>query len=180
MQNPKMHKIHKSSRKITKNLVEIAVFELELKNRRMRCEVYKCMGCETWSVRVVDCRSPESGIGDTSRTSQVSAYADSADNGSYYNEAEPLPVLGTGKALYTFDGMFTYCLSVVSRLQEMMVWGYWCSGCSDGTVAMREGEELLLVEKDEGDGWTRIRRIKSGEEGFVPTTYLDCKYYPPS
>lgn len=43
---------------------------------------------------------------------------------------------------------------------------------------MDEGEELYVVETDQGDGWTRVRRINpSGvdpmPEGFVPSSYIE-------
>lgn len=43
---------------------------------------------------------------------------------------------------------------------------------------MREGDEMILLEKDEGDGWTRVRNIQTQVEGFVPTSYLQCRWYP--
>lgn len=52
---------------------------------------------------------------------------------------------------------------------------YIFSGTSDGTISIREGESLLLIEKDEGDGWTRVKK-HMGDEGFVPTSYLECHY----
>lgn len=45
---------------------------------------------------------------------------------------------------------------------------------------MAEGEELHVIELDQGDGWTRVRRIMSGnlvEEGFVPTSYIESTLY---
>uniref|UniRef100_A0A913HE17 SH3 domain-containing protein n=1 Tax=Strongyloides stercoralis TaxID=6248 RepID=A0A913HE17_STRER len=63
-----------------------------------------------------------------------------------------LPPLGKAIALYPFDGS------------------------SEGTVPLKEGEELLIIEKDEGDGWTRIKDKTGDKEGFVPTTYLQCTY----
>uniref|UniRef100_A0A8C0IVJ1 Thyroid hormone receptor interactor 10 n=1 Tax=Chelonoidis abingdonii TaxID=106734 RepID=A0A8C0IVJ1_CHEAB len=48
---------------------------------------------------------------------------------------------------------------------------YQFEGSSEGTISMREGEELSLMEEDKGDGWTRVRRSKGGE-GYVPTSYL--------
>lgn len=42
---------------------------------------------------------------------------------------------------------------------------------------MDDGEELLIVESDQGDGWTLVRRKGIGEEGFVPTSYIDCHLY---
>uniref|UniRef100_A0A914MK51 SH3 domain-containing protein n=2 Tax=Meloidogyne TaxID=189290 RepID=A0A914MK51_MELIC len=44
-------------------------------------------------------------------------------------------------------------------------------------ITMNEGDELLLLERDMGDGWTRVRHRISNAEGFVPTSYLDCKWY---
>lgn len=44
---------------------------------------------------------------------------------------------------------------------------------SEGSIRMDEGEELEVVETDQGDGWTRVRRINNEEEGFVPTSYLE-------
>lgn len=45
-------------------------------------------------------------------------------------------------------------------------------GHNEGTLAMKEGEVLYIIEEDKGDGWTRARR-QNGEEGYVPTTYID-------
>lgn len=42
---------------------------------------------------------------------------------------------------------------------------------------MYEGEELLIIELDQGDGWTRVRRQNDHEEGFVPTSYIECNVY---
>lgn len=41
---------------------------------------------------------------------------------------------------------------------------------------MSENEELQVIEQDQGDGWTRVRRNRGDgewEEGFVPTTYIE-------
>ncbi|XP_076346756.1 formin-binding protein 1 homolog isoform X14 [Tachypleus tridentatus] len=101
---------------------------------------------------------PESGIS-TSHTSipEVDVYADEEefDNIEEENvdfELEPLPVLGTARALYPFDAQ------------------------SEGSIPMEEGEEFEVVELDQGDGWTRVRR-GDVQEGFVPTTYLQCFLY---
>eukprot|EP00090_Calanus_glacialis_P036485 TRINITY_DN6233_c0_g1_i3.p1 TRINITY_DN6233_c0_g1~~TRINITY_DN6233_c0_g1_i3.p1 ORF type:complete len:602 (+),score=196.21 TRINITY_DN6233_c0_g1_i3:105-1910(+) len=69
-------------------------------------------------------------------------------------EAEPLPVLGRCTALYTFQAS------------------------SEGSISLEEGEELWLIETDQGDGWTRVRRLNPSHldpmpEGFVPTSYID-------
>nr|XP_055188020.1 formin-binding protein 1 isoform X6 [Nyctereutes procyonoides] len=65
-----------------------------------------------------------------------------------FDEEEPLPAIGTCKALYTFEGQ------------------------NEGTVSVVEGETLYVIEEDKGDGWTRIRRNED-EEGYVPTSYVE-------
>lgn len=42
---------------------------------------------------------------------------------------------------------------------------------TSGSLSMAADEELSIVDQDNGDGWTRIRK-PTGEEGFVPTTYI--------
>ena len=49
---------------------------------------------------------------------------------------------------------------------------------SEGSIRMEENEELWVIESDQGDGWTRVRRIKPSTidpmpEGFVPTSYIE-------
>uniref|UniRef100_A0A8C5RFC3 Formin binding protein 1 like n=1 Tax=Laticauda laticaudata TaxID=8630 RepID=A0A8C5RFC3_LATLA len=65
-----------------------------------------------------------------------------------FEDDDPLPAIGHCKAIYPFDGH------------------------NEGTLAMKEGEVLYIIEEDKGDGWTRARR-QNGEEGYVPTTYID-------
>lgn len=51
---------------------------------------------------------------------------------------------------------------------------------SEGSIPMAESEELYVIELDQGDGWTRVRRMVSGnmmEEGFVPTSYIESTLY---
>lgn len=48
---------------------------------------------------------------------------------------------------------------------------------SEGSIPLHEGEELLVIEVDQGDGWTRVRRNSGFEEGFVPTSYIQCTLY---
>jgi len=44
---------------------------------------------------------------------------------------------------------------------------------SEGSIPMFDGEQLLIIEQDQGDGWTRVRRQPpNAEEGFVPTSYI--------
>lgn len=47
---------------------------------------------------------------------------------------------------------------------------------SEGSIPMEEKEEFEVVELDQGDGWTRVRRANM-EEGFVPTSYIECFLY---
>ncbi|XP_066112053.1 formin-binding protein 1 isoform X9 [Saccopteryx bilineata] len=71
-----------------------------------------------------------------------------ADFDDEFDDEEPLPAIGTCKALYTFDGQ------------------------NEGTISVVEGETLYVIEEDKGDGWTRIRRNED-EEGYVPTSYVE-------
>ncbi|XP_050098344.1 formin-binding protein 1-like isoform X5 [Anopheles aquasalis] len=99
--------------------------------------------------------SPESGLG-TSHTSLPGSGHGSTNeqqmNDEYYEADTPL---GTCRALYPFDAT------------------------SEGSIPMSEGEELQVIEVDQGDGWTRVRRFssKGWEEGFVPTSYIECTLY---
>lgn len=101
--------------------------------------------------------SPESGIGLSHNSLPGSDTYDQPDGGDDDNaefyDAEPLPIIGTCRALYAFEGT------------------------SEGSMNMAEGEELNVIELDQGDGWTRVRRIGEFEEGFVPTSYIEMNLY---
>ena len=43
--------------------------------------------------------------------------------------------------------------------------------CGESSIAMEAGEQFVMTEGDEG-GWSRVRRLSQGEEGFVPTAFL--------
>ncbi|KAG7266205.1 hypothetical protein CRUP_012634 [Coryphaenoides rupestris] len=43
---------------------------------------------------------------------------------------------------------------------------------NEGTLVMAEDEVLYIIEEDKGDGWTRARK-QGGEEGYVPTSYVE-------
>ncbi|XP_076347548.1 formin-binding protein 1 homolog isoform X2 [Tachypleus tridentatus] len=60
----------------------------------------------------------------------------------------PLPVIGTATALYSFDGQ------------------------GEEEAEIEKYEKLFIIEVDQGDGWTRVRKVTS-EEGFVPTSYIE-------
>ncbi|XP_032021305.1 formin-binding protein 1 isoform X12 [Hylobates moloch] len=81
-----------------------------------------------------------------SQESEVKVLATDFDD--EFDDEEPLPAIGTCKALYTFEGQ------------------------NEGTISVIEGETLYVIEEDKGDGWTRIRRNED-EEGYVPTSYVE-------
>ncbi|PSN47163.1 Formin-binding-like protein 1 [Blattella germanica] len=101
---------------------------------------------------------PESGLG-TSHTSLPDSDPEHADSdpqgqpGSDYCDGEVLPALGICRALYPFEAT------------------------SEGSIPMHDGEELHIIELDQGDGWTRVRRQIDMEEGFVPTSYIECTLF---
>lgn len=41
---------------------------------------------------------------------------------------------------------------------------------------MEENEEMNVLEQDQGDGWTRVRK-KDEMEGFVPTSYIQIHFF---
>ncbi|CAI5456379.1 unnamed protein product [Caenorhabditis angaria] len=50
-------------------------------------------------------------------------------------------------------------------------------GTQDGTIKIDAGEKLMLIEKDEGDGWTRVRKHDNSQDGFVPSSYLKVTWF---
>lgn len=103
--------------------------------------------------------SPESGLGNSAQSlghqdlNRADSFQDIDADDEFY-DSEPLPVLGRCRALYTFEAS------------------------SEGSIPMEDGEDLWLIETDQGDGWTRVRRISPSSvdpmpEGFVPTSYID-------
>ncbi|XP_063244447.1 formin-binding protein 1-like isoform X2 [Bacillus rossius redtenbacheri] len=92
---------------------------------------------------------PESGLG-TSHTSLPDSDPEHSQAGDYVVDGDALPPLGICRALYPFEAT------------------------SEGSIPMMDGEELYIIELDQGDGWTRVRRQTDMEEGFVPTSYIEC------
>jgi len=107
--------------------------------------------------------SPESGLGSTGHLAPGHSLlagsqfqdidSENAEEDEFYDQ-EPLPVLGRCKAIYTFEAS------------------------SEGSIPLEENEELWLIETDQGDGWTRVRRLHPSHldpmpEGFVPTSYIE-------
>lgn len=74
------------------------------------------------------------------------------DPDSFDDGVDDFPVIGTARALYPFEAV------------------------NEGSISMDENEEMEILEQDQGDGWTRVRKKESGEEGFVPTTYIEVHF----
>ncbi|XP_065646793.1 formin-binding protein 1-like isoform X2 [Hydra vulgaris] len=47
---------------------------------------------------------------------------------------------------------------------------YDFSGNNEGELTVYAGEELIVIEEDDGSGWTRVMRGQ--EEGYIPTSYV--------
>nr|XP_009688264.1 PREDICTED: formin-binding protein 1 isoform X9 [Struthio camelus australis] len=155
--------------------VDHRLAELGQNIEKLRIEVQKFEG---WLAEVEGRLPPrteqarrQSGLYEAQNTSAVNSCAqdrESSPDGSYteeqsqetemkvpatdfddeFDDEEPLPTIGTCKALYTFEGQ------------------------NEGTISVAEGEMLYVIEEDKGDGWTRIRRNED-EEGYVPTSYVE-------
>ncbi|XP_061867927.1 formin-binding protein 1 isoform X6 [Colius striatus] len=155
--------------------VDQRLAELGQNIEKLRLEVQKFEG---WLAEVEGRLPPrneqarrQSGLYEAQNTSAVNSCAqdrESSPDGSYteeqsqetemkvpatdfddeFDDEEPLPTIGTCKALYTFEGQ------------------------NEGTISVAEGEMLYVIEEDKGDGWTRIRRNED-EEGYVPTSYVE-------
>merc|ERR1719458_286192 len=99
--------------------------------------------------------SPESGIGNSHLSlGALGEHFQDIDGDDEFYDPEPLPVLGKCKAIYPFEA------------------------ASEGSIPLEESEELWLIETDQGDGWTRVRRLNVSHldpmpEGFVPTSYIE-------
>jgi hypothetical protein len=102
--------------------------------------------------------SSESGLG-TCHTSLADSDPEHGDSDaqvqpcSRYCDGEVLPALGVCKALYPFEAT------------------------SEGSIPMHDGEGLYIVELDQGNGWTRVWRQIDMQEGFVPTSYIECTLF---
>jgi len=43
---------------------------------------------------------------------------------------------------------------------------------TEETLSIESGEELEIIE-DDFDGWTKVKKLSNGEEGFVPSAYIE-------
>uniref|UniRef100_A0A8B9KD84 Formin binding protein 1a n=1 Tax=Astyanax mexicanus TaxID=7994 RepID=A0A8B9KD84_ASTMX len=91
--------------------------------------------------------SPDGSYTEDPSTETVQFKSRSTEFDDEFDDEDPLPTIGTCKALYPFEGQ------------------------NEGTIPLAEGEMLYVIEEDKGDGWTRVRRNED-EEGYVPTSYI--------
>ncbi|XP_043422391.1 formin-binding protein 1 isoform X24 [Prionailurus bengalensis] len=164
LKNPQMgdpasldHKLTEVSQNIEKLQLEAQKFEAwlaEVEGRlpargdqaRRQSGMYEAQNPTTVNNCAQDRESPDgSYTEEQSQESEVKVLATDFDD--EFDDEEPLPAIGTCKALYTFEGQ------------------------NEGTLSVLEGETLYVIEEDKGDGWTRIRRNE--EEGYVPTSYVE-------
>ncbi|XP_045325846.1 formin-binding protein 1 isoform X17 [Leopardus geoffroyi] len=165
LKNPQMgdpasldHKLTEVSQNIEKLRLEAQKFEAwlaEVEGRlparsdqaRRQSGMYEAQNPTTVNNCAQDRESSPDGsyTEEQSQESEVKVLATDFDD--EFDDEEPLPAIGTCKALYTFEGQ------------------------NEGTISVAEGETLYVIEEDKGDGWTRIRRNE--EEGYVPTSYVE-------
>ncbi|KAG9350878.1 hypothetical protein JZ751_024767, partial [Albula glossodonta] len=117
---------------------------------RLRSEIHKNEhGGSLFAHCVPLCSSPEgSYTDDPSQEHRSPPQPDPHEFDDEFDDDDPLPAIGHCKALYPFDGQ------------------------NEGTLVMKEDEVLYIIEEDKGDGWTRARK-QTGEEGYVPTSYVE-------
>ncbi|XP_051041071.1 formin-binding protein 1 isoform X6 [Phodopus roborovskii] len=165
LKNPQMgdpasldHKLAEATQNIEKLRLETQKFEAwlaEVEGRlparsdqaRRQSGMYDGQTHQTVTNCAQDRESPDgSYTEEQSQESELKVLATDFDD--EFDDEEPLPAIGTCKALYTFEGQ------------------------NEGTISVVEGEVLSVIEEDKGDGWTRIRRNED-EEGYVPTSYVE-------
>ncbi|KAM5184017.1 formin-binding protein 1 isoform 10-T10 [Callospermophilus lateralis] len=166
LKNPQMgdpasldHKLTEVSQNIEKLRLEAQKFEAwlaEVEGRlpargeqaRRQSGMYDGQGAPTANSCAQDRESSPDGSYTEERSQENEVKVLATDFDDEFDDEEPLPAIGTCKALYTFEGQ------------------------NEGTISVMEGEILYVIEEDKGDGWTRIRRNED-EEGYVPTSYVE-------
>ncbi|KAM8996053.1 formin-binding protein 1 isoform 16-T16 [Guaruba guarouba] len=164
IKNPQMgdaasvdHRLAELGQNIEKLRLEVQKFEAwlaEVEGRlSMRSEARRQSGLyEAQNTSAVNSCAQDRESPDGSYTEEQSQETEmkvpATDFDDEFDDEEPLPTIGTCKALYTFEGQ------------------------NEGTISVAEGEMLYVIEEDKGDGWTRIRRNED-EEGYVPTSYVE-------
>ncbi|XP_030902306.1 formin-binding protein 1 isoform X2 [Melopsittacus undulatus] len=164
IKNPQMgdaasvdHRLAELGQNIEKLRLEVQKFEgwlAEVEGRlSMRSEarrqsgLYEAQNSSAVNSCAQDRESPD-GSYTEEQSQETEMKVPATDFDDEFDDEEPLPTIGTCKALYTFEGQ------------------------NEGTISVAEGEMLYVIEEDKGDGWTRIRRNED-EEGYVPTSYVE-------
>ncbi|NXO70487.1 FNBP1 protein, partial [Phainopepla nitens] len=165
IKNPQMgdaasvdHRLAELGQNIEKLRLEVQKFEgwlAEVEGRlparteqlRRQSGVYEAQNAAGVNSCAQDRESPD-GSYTEEQSQETEMKVPATDFDDEFDDEEPLPTIGTCKALYTFEGQ------------------------NEGTISVAEGEMLYVIEEDKGDGWTRIRRNED-EEGYVPTSYVE-------
>ncbi|KAM8796748.1 formin-binding protein 1 isoform 2-T2 [Eudromia elegans] len=165
IKNPQMgdaasvdHRLAELGQNIEKLRIEVQKFEgwlAEVEGRlpmrtdqaRRQSSLYEAQNTSALNSCAQDRESPD-GSYTEEQSQETEMKVPATDFDDEFDDEEPLPTIGTCKALYTFEGQ------------------------NEGTISVAEGEMLYVIEEDKGDGWTRIRRNED-EEGYVPTSYVE-------
>ncbi|KFQ13867.1 Formin-binding protein 1-like, partial [Leptosomus discolor] len=165
IKNPQMgdaasvdHRLSELGQNIEKLRLEVQKFEgwlAEVEGRlptrteqaRRQSGLYEAQNTSAVNSCAQDRESPD-GSYTEEQSQETEMKVPATDFDDEFDDEEPLPTIGTCKALYTFEGQ------------------------NEGTISVAEGEMLYVIEEDKGDGWTRIRRNED-EEGYVPTSYVE-------
>ncbi|NXX75812.1 FNBP1 protein, partial [Urocolius indicus] len=165
IKNPQMgdaasvdHRLAELGQNIEKLRLEVQKFEgwlAEVEGRlpprneqaRRQSSLYEAQNTSAVNSCAQDRESPD-GSYTEEQSQETEMKVPATDFDDEFDDEEPLPTIGTCKALYTFEGQ------------------------NEGTISVAEGEMLYVIEEDKGDGWTRIRRNED-EEGYVPTSYVE-------
>ncbi|XP_025917969.1 formin-binding protein 1 isoform X13 [Apteryx rowi] len=165
IKNPQMgdaasvdHRLAELGQNIEKLRIEVQKFEgwlaevegrlpMRTEQARRQSGLYEAQNTSAVNSCAQDRESPD-GSYTEEQSQETEMKVPATDFDDEFDDEEPLPTIGTCKALYTFEGQ------------------------NEGTISVAEGEMLYVIEEDKGDGWTRIRRNED-EEGYVPTSYVE-------
>ncbi|NWW88946.1 FNBP1 protein, partial [Rhynochetos jubatus] len=165
IKNPQMgdaasvdHRLAELGQNIEKLRLEVQKFEgwlaevegrlpVRTESARRQSGLYEAQNTSAVNSCAQDRESPD-GSYTEEQSQETEMKVPATDFDDEFDDEEPLPTIGTCKALYTFEGQ------------------------NEGTISVAEGEMLYVIEEDKGDGWTRIRRNED-EEGYVPTSYVE-------
>ncbi|KAM7087678.1 formin-binding protein 1 isoform 11-T11 [Ciconia maguari] len=166
IKNPQMgdaasvdHRLAELGQNIEKLRLEVQKFEgwlaevegrlpMRTEQARRQSGLYEAQNTSAVNSCAQDRESSPDGSYTEEQSQETEMKVPATDFDDEFDDEEPLPTIGTCKALYTFEGQ------------------------NEGTISVAEGEMLYVIEEDKGDGWTRIRRNED-EEGYVPTSYVE-------